>query len=385
MRPWIIAVLGGAGALMFALGSTWFDVLSTWFGPLSRWLGAILVLHADLASSILQYLLQLAPVMFAIYAAMVLLLTTATLRIKILRVRSRLEHVTSFTGSLWTSAFTASGLNHLAARILKIAPTGSARSSDMIIVERPFHVADARREIGHLYRDWLTRGQFFTALALFLGAATIGLAQKYGLIVLVGFTIPTLPIVIGALGLTFLSVCGRLVVYNASERLLDAIVHLPLEPLRHFPLEPLRHFDNGRVVFRAFKEFRAAIKLLMAKIEEFPAMTRVSASVETDRADLPVFNELQVAIELLTAKIEEFPTMTRASTSVNNDQIPLLQEFQVAIEKLTTQIQEIPPMVRASAAADSGILRSEPDLLPARSPRDDNISVELRRLLDDLQ
>ena len=162
MRPWMIVILGATGALLCDVAWMWPELAAA---P-----------HPDLALTVAQHLPPLVPGTLFLYAVLVLLLTTATIVLDVSRVRFRLRRLVGATRAAWARAFAGTGLVRLATRLLRLSPAASTFTSDTILVERPFEVGNARQEIARFYQDWLARGHFFTALALVLAAAAMGLA-----------------------------------------------------------------------------------------------------------------------------------------------------------------------------------------------------------------
>lgn len=167
----------------------------------------------------------------AIYAGIVLLLSTAITLVDLRCVLSRLSVVLAPTRAEWFASFEGAGLARLAARLLDLADEDISVSGHAVLRFR-FDIGFGRQEIQYLFRNSLTRVHFFTALVALIGMAGLGWAREQGLIALPGLAIPGGPIFAVVAALIALFALATFAVNAAAELLVDEIADLRLGDAR---------------------------------------------------------------------------------------------------------------------------------------------------------
>ena len=117
----------------------------------------------------------LIPGIIFFYGLMVLLVTIILLSLRIMRTRLHLRTVR--TRDQLLKAFAESRLEHLASRILDLAPSEWPFTEERIVIQSPLNAGRAARECAHVYKAWLARTHFFTGFAVLLAIAALGWAQ----------------------------------------------------------------------------------------------------------------------------------------------------------------------------------------------------------------
>src|SRR5204862_3443577 len=113
-----------------------------------------------------------------LYGALVLLLTSAVFVVGLYRMRKRLRQ-TPQTRDQWVALFAGTGLDRLADRILDLAPPDDRGHPQNLLLQSRIDPGQIRREVVFLFRDWLTRTHFFSALALLLAISGWSAFQEY--------------------------------------------------------------------------------------------------------------------------------------------------------------------------------------------------------------
>ena len=169
----------------------------------------------------------LVPGIIFLYCFMVLLVTMILLSLRIMRTRLHLPTVR--TRDQLLEAFAESRLEHLASRILDLAPSEWPFTEERIVIQSPLNAGRAAREFAHVYKAWLARTHFFTGFAVLLAIAALGWAQHQTTILSEIALPPFLPTIGAALMLALLGILGWALIDGASKLLFEKITELPLE------------------------------------------------------------------------------------------------------------------------------------------------------------
>jgi hypothetical protein len=304
--------------------------------PLWIWRELSVASLPELPSIAARHLSELAAGAVLLYALIVLLLTTVLFVTTMARARARLAGV--ITRDQLLAAFTETGLERLASRILDLAPSEWPAFQNRIVLQSQFSFGRARREFAHLYRDRLARAHFFTALAVLLAIGALGWTQDYGHISIGGIALPPEPAFAAAMALAVFGILGRLTIDTAAELLLDRISGLPVERLDITLLRPMgarlervgvgSALDPGpspiaaiepmlerftQIIERGCRSLSEPVMQLSASAEAMTALTRElsghSTNLAQGKTDAGMAREFKTAVERLTASIERLSVL----------------------------------------------------------------------------
>jgi hypothetical protein len=299
-------------------------------------LGGALILDLGIVRPVLSPSdLALAATGIALYAGLVLMLTTAFFVIGLRRIRFGLSR-NALTRDRWIALFAETGLDQLATRIVDLVPAEGAAWRERLVLQSRFDAGNARRETRHLYRDWLVRTSFFTAFALLLTMIGLAWIQKYARISISGIGLQANPIVAAVLALAIFGALGRLAVDTAVEPMLDRITKLSLERLdigllrtltdlaeraRTAPFpgsapvpavfsEPI--LERLFIVFEGLRDsLHNSTTRLAANADLLATTARALSEGRTEKAEMPpdlsAVAELKATMEALTVAIERLP------------------------------------------------------------------------------
>src|SRR5438874_6538847 len=273
----------------------------------------------------------LIPGIIFLYRFMVLLITTILLGVRIMRTRLHLPTVR--TRDQLLEAFAESRLEHLASRILDLAPSEWPFTEERIVIQSPLNAGRAAREFAHLYKAWLARTHFFTGFVVLLAIAALSWAQHQTTILLSEIALPPfLPTLSAALTLALLGILGWAVIDAASKPLFEKITELPLErvemtwlravatlfervgstalpsPVNNSItgigelLEPLKNSIDSelRALSESILRFSAATEAFAGTVKAFSDSPRC----QTELQAVEKLEELNAAVGLLTAKMD---------------------------------------------------------------------------------
>jgi hypothetical protein len=261
---------------------------------------------------------------------LVLLVTTILLGVRIMRTRLHLPTVR--TRDQLLEVFAQSRLQHLASRILDLAPSERPFTEERIVIQSPLNAGRAAREFAHLYKAWLARTHFFTAFAVLLAIAALSWGQHQTTMLSEIALPPLLPTLGAALTLALLGILSWAVIDAASKLLFEKITELPLErvemtwlralatlcervgstalpsPVNNSItgmgelLEPLKKNIDGdlRVLSESILRFSAATEAFAGTVKAFSDSPRV----QTELQAVEKLEELNAAVGLLTAKMD---------------------------------------------------------------------------------
>jgi hypothetical protein len=333
MRRWIIPLLGAGPALAF----DFYWLRPELQGDLP---GLGLIVSSNVASIAVSSL--------AMYAGIVLLLSTAITLVDLRRVRSRLSAVLSPTRGEWFASFEGTGLARLAARLLDLADEETSVSGQAVLRFR-FDIGFGRQEIRYKFRNSLTRVHFFTALVALIGMAGLGWAREQALFALPGLAIPGGPIFAVVAALVALFALATLAVNAAAEPLLDEIADLRFGRL-----------DDALV--------RAVAVVCEARADVFQS--------GSDKTLEPTI------IERLTESVEALTTILHA-TSERPGQDPdldvrKLSDLKIAMDRLTATLERLPAVLQQPASGSA-------PTNPGQIPREGDLRRDLRELLNEFE
>ena len=272
----------------------------------------------------------LVPGIIFLYCFMVLLVTMILLSLRIMRTRLHLPTVR--TRDQLLEAFAESRLEHLASRILDLAPSEWPFTEERIVIQSPLNAGRAAREFAHVYKAWLARTHFFTGFAVLLAIAALGWAQHQTTILSEIALPPFLPTIGAALMLALLGILGWALIDGASKLLFEKITELPLErvemtwlralatlfervgstalpsPLNNSItgigelLEPFKNSIDSdlRVLSESMLRFSAATEAFAGTVKAFSDSPRC----QTELQAVEKLEELNAAVGLLTAKMD---------------------------------------------------------------------------------
>jgi len=272
----------------------------------------------------------LIPGIIFLYGFMVLLVTTILLGVRIMRTRLHLPTVR--TRDQLLKVFAESRLEHLASRILDLAPSEWPFTEERIVIQSPLNAGRAAREFAHVYKAWLARTHFFTGFAVLLAIAALGWAQHQTTILSEIALPPFLPTIGAALMLALLGILGWALIDGASKLLFEKITELPLErvemtwlralatlfervgstalpsPLNNSItgigelLEPFKNSIDSdlRVLSESMLRFSAATEAFAGTVKAFSDSPRC----QTELQAVEKLEELNAAVGLLTAKMD---------------------------------------------------------------------------------
>src|SRR5437762_1075587 len=204
MRLWVIALGGAVCAVLIDLVVVW-PVLSSSVAALA------------LAAT-------------SVYAAFVLLLTSAVFVVGLHRVRKRLRQ-TPQNHDQWVALFAGTGLNRLAGRMLDLAPPDDPEHPQDLLLQSRIDPSQARREIKFVFRDWLIRTHFFSALALLLAISVWSVVQEHARVSVFAAAFPIYFSLAAALVVAIIASLSHLAINGATDSVLDAITGLSLDRL----------------------------------------------------------------------------------------------------------------------------------------------------------
>ncbi len=338
---------------------------------------------AGLAATLLIDLLVIRPTLsnsfaifalagLALYAVLILLISTAVFLIRVRRLRVRLAKPTRSPKEL-QSAFSGTGLERLAHRILDLGPGDAAPQGEAWLLHSRVIPNQARREVKSLFRDWLIRAQFFTALLLLIGLCGLSALDAYSpmaLPVVVPFSLwaaALLAVIITA------ALC-EIVLKAATERLVDAIVLLPTERLDARLLVQLADFGKHA-------SEPGPIPTRMAGVAYEPALERfalllegIAELLQNSAKDLTIFADLLASTMRALSDREGRASTLREEGSAAELKI-VLEELIRAIRPLTRMTERTPNAIKASGA----------DTPPEGQNTNVDLGREVQRLLKEFE
>ena len=305
----------------------------------------------------------LVPGIIFLYCFMVLLVTMILLSLRIMRTRLHLPTVR--TRDQLLEAFAESRLEHLASRILDLAPSEWPFTEERIVIQSPLNAGRAARECAHVYKAWLARTHFFTGFAVLLAIAALGWAQHQTTILSEIALPPFLPTIGAALMLALLGILGWAVIDAASKPLFEKITELPLErvemtwlralatlfervgstalpsPLNNSItgigelLEPLKNSIDSelRALSESILRFSAATEAFAGTVKAFSDSPRF----QTERQAVEKLEELNAAVGLLTAKMDRFTAVRPPSATTKANGADTNSEGSSTLDRGTRQ------------------------------------------------
>ena len=305
----------------------------------------------------------LVPGIIFLYCFMVLLVTMILLSLRIMRTRLHLPTVR--TRDQLLEAFAESRLEHLASRILDLAPSEWPFTEERIVIQSPLNAGRAAREFAHLYKAWLARTHFFTGFAVLLAIAALGWAQHQTTILSEIALPPFLPTIGAALMLALLGILGWALIDGASKLLFEKITELPLErvemtwlralatlfervgstalpsPLNNSItgigelLEPLKNSIDSelRALSESILRFSAATEAFAGTVKAFSDSPRF----QTERQAVEKLEELNAAVGLLTAKMDRFTAVRPPSATTKANGADTNSEGSSTLDRGTRQ------------------------------------------------
>ena len=305
----------------------------------------------------------LVPGIIFLYCFMVLLVTMILLSLRIMRTRLHLPTVR--TRDQLLEAFAESRLEHLASRILDLAPSEWPFTEERIVIQSPLNARRAAREFAHVYKAWLVRTQFFTGFAVLLAIAALGWAQHQTTILSEIALPPFLPTIGAALMLALLGILGWALIDGASKLLFEKITELPLErvemtwlralatlfervgstalpsPLNNSItgigelLEPFKNSIDSdlRVLSESMLRFSAATEAFAGTVKAFSDSPRF----QTERQAVEKLEELNAAVGLLTAKMDRFTAVRPPSATTKANGADTNSEGSSTLDRGTRQ------------------------------------------------
>lgn len=337
---------------------------------------------AGLAATLLIDLLVIRPTLsnsFAIfalaglslYAVLTLLISTAVFLTRLRRLRVRLAKPTRSPKEL-QNAFSGTGLERLAHRILDLGPGDAAPQAQALLLHSRVIPNQARREVKSLFRDWLIRAQFFTALLLLIGLCGWSALDAYSPIMAFPVVLPFSLSAAAILAVIILAVFCEIVLRAATERLLDAIVVLPTERLDAHLLAQLS--DIGKHVSEpgpiptdgiAYEPALERFGLLLEGIAEL---------LQTSAKDLTICADRLASTMRALSDREEHGSTLRGEGSAAELKI-VLEELIRAIRPLTSMMERSPNAIKASGA----------DTPPQGQNTNVDLGREVQRLLKEFE
>jgi hypothetical protein len=125
----------------------------------------------------------------SLYAIFVLLISTAVFLVRLRRLRVRLAKLPRTPEEL-QNAFSGTGLERLARRIFDLSPADAAPQPQVLLLQSRVVPSQARHEVKSLFRDWLIRAQFLTALLLLIGVCGLSALNAYSAIMAFPVVLP---------------------------------------------------------------------------------------------------------------------------------------------------------------------------------------------------
>ena len=305
----------------------------------------------------------LVPGIIFLYCFMVLLVTMILLSLQIMRTRLHLSTVR--TRDQLLEAFAESRLEHLASRILDLAPSEWPFTEERIVIQSPLNAGRAAREFAHVYKAWLARTHFFAGFAVLLAIAALGWAQHQTTILSEIALPPFLPTIGAALMLALLGILGWALIDGASKLLFEKITELPLErvemtwlralatlfervgstalpsPLNNSItgigelLEPFKNSIDSdlRVLSESMLRFSAATEAFAGTVKAFSDSPRF----QTERQAVEKLEELNAAVGLLTAKMDRFTAVRPPSATTKANGADTNSEGSSTLDRGTRQ------------------------------------------------
>ena len=305
----------------------------------------------------------LVPGIIFLYCFMVLLVTMILLSLRIMRTRLHLRTVR--TRDQLLEAFAESRLEHLASRILDLAPSEWPFTEERIVIQSPLNARRAAREFAHVYKAWLARTHFFAGFAVLLAIAALGWAQHQTTILSEIALPPFLPTIGAALMLALLGILGWALIDGASKLLFEKITELPLErvemtwlralatlfervgstalpsPLNNSItgigelLEPFKNSIDSdlRVLSESMLRFSAATEAFAGTVKAFSDSPRF----QTERQAVEKLEELNAAVGLLTAKMDRFTAVRPPSATTKANGADTNSEGSSTLDRGTRQ------------------------------------------------
>jgi len=305
----------------------------------------------------------LLPGIIFFYGFMVLLVTTILLRVRIRRTRLHLP--TARTRDQLLEAFAQSRLQHLASRILDLAPSEWPFTEERIVIQSPLNAGRAAREFAQLYKAWLARTHFFTGFAVLLAIAALSWGQHQTTILSEIALPPFLPTLGAALTLALLGILGWAVIDAASKLLFEKITELPVERVEMtwlralatlfervgstaLPslvnnsitrigelLEPLKKNIDGdlRVLSESILRFSAATEAFVGMVKAFSDSPRV----QTELQAVEKLEDLNAAVSLLTAKMDRLTALGPPSATIKANGAAINSEGSSTLDPGTRQ------------------------------------------------
>lgn len=329
---------------------------------------------AGLAATLLIDLLVIRPTLsnsFAIfalaglslYAILILLISTAVFLIRLRRLRVRLAKPTRSPKEL-QNAFSGTGLERLAHRIFDLGPRDAAPQREAWLLHSRVIPNQARREVKSLFRDWLIRAQFFTALLLLIGLCGLSALDAYSPIMAFPVVLPFSLSASAILAVIISAVFCEIVLQAATEPLLDAIVVLPTQRLDAHLLAQLtdigKHASEPDPV-----PTRMAGVVYEPALERFePLLKDIAELLQNSAKDLTTCADLLASTMRALSDREARGSMLREEGSTAELKI-VLEELIQAIRPLTTKPEHTPNAMKPSGADTP--------------PQGQNINVDLGR------
>ena len=305
----------------------------------------------------------LVPGIIFLYCFMVLLVTMILLSLRIMRTRLHLPTVR--TRDQLLEAFAESRLEHLASRILDLAPSEWPFTEERIVIQSPLNAGRAARECAHVYKAWLARTHFFTGFAVLLAIAALGWAQHQTTILSEIALPPFLPTIGAALMLALLGILGWALIDGDSKLLFKKITELTLErvemtwlralatlfervgstalpsPLNNSItgigelLEPLKNSIDSelRALSESILRFSAATEAFAGTVKAFSDSPRF----QTERQAVEKLEELNAAVGLLTAKMDRFTAVRPPSATTKANGADTNSEGSSTLDRGTRQ------------------------------------------------
>ena len=338
MRPWTIALSGAGCALLIDIVVVWPMLSSV----------AVLALAAT-----------------TLYGALVLLLTSAVFVVGLYRMRKRLRQ-TPQTRDQWVALFAGTGLDRLADRILDLAPPDDRGHPQNLLLQSRIDPGQIRREVVFLFRDWLTRTHFFSALALLLAISGWSAFQEYARVSVIAAVFPIHLALAAVLVIAIVALLAQTAVNRATEPVLDAITGLSLVRIDTHLFRNLSDLaeraSNARPETSSAPgpaiPFGPTLERFTVVLEDTLASLDRSTARLAANADL-----LEAAMRALTDREANAAAVPRAERA---------EELKIAVEELTAAIERLskgermPPAIEAEgqerAASTSQAVSDTTDL-----------------------
>jgi hypothetical protein len=310
----------------------------------------------------------------SLYAIFVLLISTAVFLVRLRRLRVRLAKLPRTPEEL-QNAFSGTGLERLARRIFDLSPADAAPQPQVLLLQSRVVPSQARHEVKSLFRDWLIRAQFLTALLLLIGVCGLSALNAYSAIMAFPVVLPFSLLAAALLAVIIIAVFCEIVLQAATERLLDAIVLLPTERLDAHLLVQLADFGkranepSPTPTPMAGVAYERALERLGLLLEGIAELLQNSAK------DLTTCADLLASTMRASSDREERGSILREEGSAAELKI-VLEELIRAIRPLTSMIKHIPDAIKPSGA----------DTAPAgQNTANVDLGREVQRLLKEFE